>query len=102
MIKKNELILIPVKPVQMDPINYPHPEQMDLERDFKNLLNFGIGPRSCIAERFAIVELKGAIANFLRGFRVTKTESTPNTIEITQGLRVMVTDQKFYLNIERL
>lgn len=91
-----------MKPIQMDPENYPDPDELNIERDFRDLLNFGVGPRMCIAERFALMQLKVVVANFLKDFQISATENTPKTLEFPKRSRFLTSTQRFHLKIQRL
>nr|XP_012145775.1 PREDICTED: cytochrome P450 9e2-like isoform X1 [Megachile rotundata]XP_012145776.1 PREDICTED: cytochrome P450 9e2-like isoform X1 [Megachile rotundata]XP_012145777.1 PREDICTED: cytochrome P450 9e2-like isoform X1 [Megachile rotundata] len=66
VIQEGELIWIPTYAIHYDPELYPEPQKFRPERflDAKHLLNsgayltFGLGPRMCIGNRFAIMEAK--------------------------------------------
>ena len=49
IIKKGERVLLPIKPFQMDERLFPNPGEFNIERNYRNLMNFGLGPRVCIA-----------------------------------------------------
>ncbi len=46
---------------------------------------FGVGPRNCIAMRFAMFELKLALVSVLRKYRLVKTANTPVKTELKPG-----------------
>nr|QBC73082.1 cytochrome P450 mono-oxygenase [Osmia bicornis] len=67
VVKEGEIVSIPFYGIQHDPKYYPEPEKFDPDRfydDPKQILNsgtfltFGLGPRMCIGNRFAILETK--------------------------------------------
>ncbi len=43
---------------------------------------FGTGPRNCIGERFAMMQMKVAIVSLLSSFRLECTADTPKSIEL--------------------
>lgn len=88
--------------MHLDSRYYPNPKDINIDRDFSNVLNFGIGPRACIAERFAKMELKIALVNFLRSYRVTRTKDTPMDLTLDKGSRLLTSKQRMYLKIEKL
>lgn len=101
-IKKGEWITVPILSMHLDSRYYPNPKDINIDRDFSNVLNFGIGPRACIAERFAKMELKIALVNFLRSYRVTRTKDTPMDLTLDKGSRLLTSKQRMYLKIEKL
>eukprot|EP00088_Acartia_fossae_P068832 TRINITY_DN8814_c0_g1_i3.p1 TRINITY_DN8814_c0_g1~~TRINITY_DN8814_c0_g1_i3.p1 ORF type:complete len:105 (+),score=30.52 TRINITY_DN8814_c0_g1_i3:149-463(+) len=64
---------------------WPEPEMFKPERFLKenagdivpcSFLSFGAGPRACIGERFAMVEMKIAMAKLLQNFHIEATDQT--------------------------
>lgn len=101
VIRKGELVTIPVMAVHLDPKYFPNPDEFSIDRSFKNSLSFGVGPRVCIGERFALVELKAVVANFLKDYRVLATDMTPKKPFDGKG-RSLITGQLLYLKIEKM
>lgn len=102
VIKKGERVIIPVQAFQLDDAIYPEALTFNIDRDFKSLLSFGQGQRACPAERFAMVELKLVLANFLKDFRIGATQDTPRKLEFTTTSNVLATEQLLYLKVERI
>ncbi|XP_075144766.1 uncharacterized protein LOC142219885 [Haematobia irritans] len=78
-IKAGDVIRIPMISIQRDPKYYENPEVFDPERfneenktkiHFGTYLPFGLGPRSCIGNRFALLEIKAFLYYLLRDFRL--------------------------------
>ncbi|XP_049818313.1 cytochrome P450 9e2-like isoform X6 [Aethina tumida] len=78
-------IWIPIWAIHRDPQYYPDPEKFDPERfndenKYKivpyTFLTFGLGPRSCIGNRFALLEVKAVLFYLLSKFRIVPTEKT--------------------------
>jgi len=74
VIEKGTKVFIPFSGIHLDPDIYPDPKKFDPDRfapeEVKKrhpyaFLPFGQGPRICIAMRFAIVEMKIALAKIL-------------------------------------
>ncbi|XP_058796126.1 uncharacterized protein LOC131666993 [Phymastichus coffea] len=84
LIKPGDGVWIPVTPIHMDPKYYENPKRFDPERyyDKKITINdvtnlgFGIGPRSCIANRFAAMEIKTLFVHLLSSFNLVANEKT--------------------------
>ena len=57
---------------------YPEPEKFipERERPVDCFMPFGSGPRSCVAMRFALFEIKLALANILSKYRFEKCSKT--------------------------
>ncbi|PSN30022.1 Cytochrome P450 9e2 [Blattella germanica] len=88
-----ECIYIPIFGLHRDPRHFPEPEKFDPERfsdENRHNINpytylpFGVGPRSCIGNRFALLEAKSVLVYLLSKFRVQTVDKTPETIKIIQ------------------
>lgn len=84
-IKQGDSIWIPQYSIQHDPAYYPNPEIFDPDRfsdENKSsihpyaFLPFGAGPRSCIGNRFALLEIKVLFFNLLSKFELKVTDKT--------------------------
>lgn len=73
MVKPGMEVLIPAAAIHVDPQYYENPQKFDPDRflskkvtamDVTNL-GFGLGPRSCIGNRFAILEVKVLFVHLL-------------------------------------
>ncbi|KAF2898153.1 hypothetical protein ILUMI_08023 [Ignelater luminosus] len=76
---------LPIYALHRDPKYFPNPTKFDPERFAdKNkekiqpytFIPFGIGPRGCIASRFALLETKVIIFHILSKFRIATVEET--------------------------
>ncbi|KAL5283300.1 hypothetical protein ACFFRR_005903 [Megaselia abdita] len=84
VIKKDEVVFIPVAGIHYDPEFYPNPKVFDPDRFFENTndihefnyMPFGVGPRKCIANRFALMETKVILFNLLSDFSFRKGEKS--------------------------
>lgn len=85
VLQPGDLVWIPAFSIQRDPKYYPNPEKFDPERfspenrhkiDPSTYLPFGIGPRVCIGNRFALMQLKLTIFNLVRNFRLECSAKT--------------------------
>lgn len=84
-------IVIPSSAIHMDPKYFPHPKQFDPERfndENKDkilagtYLPFGIGPRSCIASRFALMECKAILYYMVSNFHLEKCRKTQDPLKL--------------------
>jgi len=84
-IKKETTVMIPIHVVHHNPEYWPEPELFKPERFFKenagsivpcSYLPFGAGPRACLGERFAQIEIKVAIVRLLQAYHLEKDEKT--------------------------
>ena len=84
-IPKGTPICISIYAIHHDPEIYPEPEKFKPERfseegkksrDNESYLGFGIGPRNCVAMRFALLEIKLLIAKILSRYQFETCEQT--------------------------
>uniref|UniRef100_A0A1Y1K1H1 Cytochrome P450 n=1 Tax=Photinus pyralis TaxID=7054 RepID=A0A1Y1K1H1_PHOPY len=86
-INKGDYVYISTLGIHNDPILYPDPEKFLPERFAEGrsrhpcaYIPFGAGPRSCLGQRFAIMEAKIVVAKILKHFRISvndRTDSEP-------------------------
>ncbi|XP_069676201.1 cytochrome P450 9e2-like [Periplaneta americana] len=109
-IKPGEAISIPVYGLHHDPKYFPNPEKFDPERfsdeNKDNIkpytyLPFGLGPRSCIGNRFALMESKIALVQVLMRFNLKVVSKTPIPIQISKRGFNMTVDGGFWLGLEQ-
>lgn len=92
----NDLIAIPIYGIHHDPLIYPNPEEFNPDRfsaeEIKkrhsmSFLAFGGGNRNCIGMRFAMMEIKIALAKILLKFRLERGEDLPEKLSFRkQGI----------------
>lgn len=82
-INVGDQIWIPLGSLHMDAKYFPNPEKFDPERfsskDFKNnapYFPFGFGPRTCIAYRFVLMEMKTFFFHMLSDFEIVPTKKS--------------------------
>lgn len=89
-IRKNDMLTVAVKGIQMDEKYYPNPTQFNPENFSKEakqkrspyaFLTFGQGPRACMGMRFALLEAKVAIALALRKVRFLESDKTAEPLQ---------------------
>ncbi|KAK5641863.1 hypothetical protein RI129_010410 [Pyrocoelia pectoralis] len=85
VLEKGINTVIPVYAIHRDPRYFPNPEKFDPERfSDENKSNivpysympFGLGPRCCIAARFALLEAKILFFHLLHKFELVPTDKT--------------------------
>ncbi|KAK5639269.1 hypothetical protein RI129_011761 [Pyrocoelia pectoralis] len=93
-IPKDTVVHVQIYALHRNPIIYPDPEKFDPERFSPEnsrgrhpfaYIPFSAGPRNCIGQRFAMLELKIAIASILRNFRVLPVD-TPSDLKLMMHL----------------
>ncbi|XP_063698889.1 probable cytochrome P450 6g2 [Culicoides brevitarsis] len=83
-------IYIPAYAIQRDPKYFSEPEKFNPDRfdaEKRNFneytyMPFGIGPRNCIGERFAMMQMRVAMAMLLNKFNVEMTANTPKSLNL--------------------
>ena len=77
---------------------WPNPEKFDPERfrspakDTRHpyqFLQFGLGPRSCIGMRFALMEIKIALVKFLMKYKFVRSPETQVPLKILAGVTLI-------------
>lgn len=91
-LKKGQVIMVPVYALHHDPEYYPEPERFRPERFFDELekksrdnlvfMPFGAGPRVCLGNRFALIEIKILLATVLSKFRFERCSKTPEKVTL--------------------
>jgi len=108
-IPKGMLINIPLYVIHHNPEYWPEPELFKPERFLKenadkivpySWLPFGAGPRACIGERFAMAEMKMALAKVLSKFRVEADEDLTR-IEFQKGDQAMMSYKDIHVRMVR-
>ncbi|XP_061396406.1 cytochrome P450 6a8-like [Musca vetustissima] len=105
-------IMIPVYGIHHDPELYPQPEIFRPERFSPEersrrhpmaYLPFGAGPRTCIAERFGMMQTMMGLALLLKNFKFSVCERTPKRLNFDPfNVRVFNSKDGIYLNIEQV
>ncbi|OXA55516.1 cytochrome P450 9e2 [Folsomia candida] len=93
-LKKGDGIIVPIMSIHHDERYYPEPEKFDPERfspenkgkiNTYSFLPFGQGPRNCIGMRFALTEVKLAIAQLVHNFDIEPSKRTLIPMEYEQA-----------------
>ena len=91
IIKKGEIVRMNTIGIFFDPDIYPNPEQWNpenfskenrAERNPYSFAAFSLGPRNCLAMRFAIFEMKVAISDIVSNFKLVPTSKTNRNLRI--------------------
>ncbi|XP_011641126.1 cytochrome P450 9e2-like [Pogonomyrmex barbatus] len=109
-IKKGQSAWIPIYALHHDPKYFEEPEKFDPERFLgekrKDSLNcgaylpFGLGPRMCIGNRFALLETKVLLFHLLARCNLKTCEKTPIPIKLGKGGFTIMPEGGFWLNVE--
>ena len=74
-------------PLTFDP--YRHTAEMKAARHSMAFLPFGSGPRNCIGGRFAMLEMKLALARVIRQFRLLPSQKTQDPLPTVVRTTIM-------------
>ncbi|XP_025157104.1 cytochrome P450 9e2-like [Harpegnathos saltator] len=100
----------PVYALHHDPKYFPNPSKFDPERfsdeNKDNIvpytyLPFGLGPRKCIGNRFALMETKLLVAHLLHRFMFKTTGKTVEPIVFDKKHFTLVPDGGFWIALEK-
>lgn len=108
-LEPDSIVFFPVFAIQRDPKNFPDPDRFDPERfseanknniDPYTYLPFGLGPRKCIGNRFALMETKILVAHLLHKFRLKPIAKTKHPIVFSRATFTLIPDGGFWLGLE--
>ncbi|XP_065297862.1 cytochrome P450 3A6-like [Dermacentor albipictus] len=111
VIRKGTSVLVPTYQLHHDPQYWKEPEKFDPERfspENKSSINptayqpFGLGPRICIGQRLALVELVSAAAQTLRHYRIALGKSQKRDLEIGTYSIMAAPKEKVLIRLHRL
>ncbi|KYN44186.1 Cytochrome P450 9e2 [Trachymyrmex septentrionalis] len=107
IMKKGMTFWIPIFAIHRDKKYYDDPEKFDPERFLNNKMHnslcympFGLGPRMCIANRFALLEVKILLFHLLARCELKPSMKTTSPIKFGKTL-LMMPENGFWLNIQR-
>lgn len=110
LIKKGWNIWIPIYGIHHDPEYFKNPYKFDPERFLekgKEIVNsgyylpFGLGPRMCIGNRFALLEMKVLIFHLLARCNLKPCSKTQNPIQFSKkGLFGTTAEKGFWITLE--
>ncbi|KAF2903664.1 hypothetical protein ILUMI_02505 [Ignelater luminosus] len=102
--------MIPTFAIHRDPQYFPNPNKFDPERfsdeNKKNIqpftyLPFGIGPRFCIGNRFALLEAKTGLFYLLTRFKIVPVKKTSVPFVIDRNSIVLRHEHGYWLGLKR-
>ncbi|XP_014477670.1 PREDICTED: cytochrome P450 9e2 [Dinoponera quadriceps] len=105
-LKKGMLVWMPIYAIHRDGKYYDDPEKFRPERFLDNnvyhnsscYIPFGLGPRICIANRFALLEIKVLLFHLLARCELRPCAKT--TLKLSKSLAIML-EGGFWLNVKR-
>ncbi|KAH1011226.1 hypothetical protein HUJ04_000640 [Dendroctonus ponderosae] len=104
IIEKGTLTLIPIWAIQNDPDYFRNPtkfdpENMSSENKNSNVedawFGFGYGPRLCLGYKFAAMQIKIALLNYLRNYKYTLNDKTPENLTFDYDT-ILLFDQNIF------
>ncbi|XP_018339157.1 PREDICTED: cytochrome P450 9e2-like [Trachymyrmex septentrionalis] len=108
IMKKGMLVWIPVLAIHHDEKYYDNPEKFDPERFLNNKMRnsscympFGLGPRMCIAHRFAMLEIKVLLFHLLARCELKPSVKTTSLKKFCKDIIALTPEDGFWLNIQR-
>ena len=91
VIKKGDIIRLNNIGISFDPDIFPNPDEWNPDNFSKEnranrnpytFMAFSLGPRNCLAMRFALFEMKVAISHLVSKFKILPTEKTCKEVEV--------------------
>ncbi|KAF7394825.1 hypothetical protein HZH66_007999 [Vespula vulgaris] len=109
-VQKHQRIFISITGLHHDPNIYPNPDVFDPERFLteNNKINdgtyipFGRGPRNCIGEKFAELQVICGVATFLRNCKVDVCEKTEIPFKSSRSDFLLISKNGIYLKISKI
>lgn len=89
LIEEGTILMFPITSMHLDPEYFPNPKKFDPDRfsaenggakayiDRGVFLPFGMGPRICPGNRFAVAQSKIAVASLVRNFEISINPKSP-------------------------
>ncbi|XP_005180111.3 probable cytochrome P450 9f2 [Musca domestica] len=105
-IKKGEKLRISMCGIQRDPKYYENPDAFDPERfsvenkgkiEVGTYLPFGLGPRNCIGNRFALLEIKAFLYYLVRDYRLEVSPKTSQPLTLDPASMQLLPKGGFWL-----
>lgn len=109
ILQPGDVVWFPVHAIHRDPKYYPNPDVFDPDRfsvenrasfNMSAYLPFGIGPRSCVGTRFALMELKASIYYLIRDFYLECSEKTAVPLKLKPGSFSIEAENGFWLQLK--
>lgn len=103
-------VWLPIYGLHRDPKYFPNPDKFDPERFSEENISlitpytyipFGAGPRLCIGNRFALIEIKLLFFSLLSNFEIVPTQKTPIPLVFKKDFQLGV-ESGFWLGLKRI
>lgn len=107
LVKEGMTLFIPIYALQHDPKYFPEPDKFKPERffdeedqcNFNAYYPFGLGPRMCIGNRFALLETRIMLFHLLARCQLKPCEKTSTSVKFQKGGFSMRMEGGFWLSI---
>lgn len=102
-----DALTFPVNALHRNPAYFPDPDEYIPERDENkgnivtgSYMPFGIGPRSCIASRFALMECKACLFYLLSKYELEPCDKTQQPMQLKMNSGVVEAEKGFWMRIK--
>ncbi|XP_020280578.1 cytochrome P450 9e2-like [Pseudomyrmex gracilis] len=107
VVKKGRSIWFPAYGLHLDPQYWEEPEKFNPDRFFdkKNInsiafIPFGLGPKMCIGNRFAVLEVKVLLFHLLARCELKPCEKTNHPLQLSKANFALQPENGFWLKIQ--
>lgn len=110
-IETDMMVIIPTTGLHLDSNHYPDPKKFDPERFSEEnkgkippftYTPFGVGPRNCIASRFALLEIKALLSKLIYNFEILPNSKTKSPIKLSRKSLTLNVEGGYWLSLKRL
>uniref|UniRef100_A0A182Q8G5 Cytochrome P450 n=1 Tax=Anopheles farauti TaxID=69004 RepID=A0A182Q8G5_9DIPT len=108
VIPQGAMVSIPAAGLHHDPRYYPDPDRFDPERFNETnrqsiplgaYIPFGLGPRNCIASRFALMETKAIVYHLILNFEFHRSARTQVPMQLAKGFTGMKAEKGIHVRL---
>lgn len=108
-LEKGAVVWFPIVGIHRDKKYYPNPDIFDPERfsdvnkdkiDPNTYMPFGVGPRSCIGLRFALLETKILFCRLLSKFSLVTTDKTHVELKLSMATISLQPENEFWVGLK--
>ncbi|XP_059484979.1 probable cytochrome P450 6a14 [Neocloeon triangulifer] len=111
VLKKGDVIMIPIRGLALDPKHFPDPFKFDPDRFLPEkkakrspyvFLPFGSGPRNCIGMRFAMMSTKLAMATLLKSYKFETCNKTKVPYKMEKAGNLLKAKDGVWIKISKI
>ncbi|CAK9821331.1 Cytochrome P450 9e2 [Anthophora retusa] len=109
VVQEGEFLWLPIYGIQHDPVHFPEPHKFNPDRFYDDpkkaynsgaLLMFGMGPRMCIGNRFAILEAKVLLFHIFAKCTFKPCSKTTIPMKLSKKGFAMTAENGFWFDIQ--